>query len=39
LTDETISTHFNLVILGGGAEAFDVETDGGLTFTFDAKKQ
>jgi hypothetical protein len=39
LTDATINIHFNIVTVGGGAEAFSIQTDEGSTDTFDAKKQ
>ncbi len=39
LTDATIDAHFNMVIVGGGAELFNIQTDAGGTNTLDAKKQ
>ena len=39
LTDTTIDAHFNLAIVGGGAELFEIQTDAGTTDTLDAKKQ
>ena len=38
-TDATIDAHFNLAIVGGGAEFFEIQTDAGTTDTLDAKKQ
>ena len=38
-TDATINAHFNLAIVGGGAELFEIQTDAGTTDTLDAKKQ
>jgi hypothetical protein len=38
-TDASTGAHFNLVIVGGGAEYFGIGTDPGNTVTFDSKKQ
>jgi len=38
-TDATIDAHFNFAIVGGGAEFFAIQTDGGTTDTLNAKKQ
>jgi hypothetical protein len=39
LTDTTIGVHFNLALVGAGAEFFAIQTDPGNTDTLDAKKQ